>query len=84
MEDFNGKKVILNLGTYMPYILNYTASEVWDFCRRPRNTKDIAAFLSKRYNVSMPVLKKDVRILIKDLKAGGLIEEADVCPSRAK
>ena len=72
--DFSDGKVILNLATYISHTLNPTASEVWDFCKRPRKINEIIDFLHKRYNIDPQRARKDIKKLIGDLKKRELIQ----------
>jgi hypothetical protein len=76
IADFPESKVIFNLETYLPHILNETASEIWDFCRKPRQVGQMSEFLCKKYDISPSKSKKDVIKLIARLKKIGLFKEA--------
>ena len=71
--DFPEAKVIFDLETYIPYTLNHTAALLWDFLKRPRETKKIIAFLQKKYKISLARAAEDARKFILALKKKGLV-----------
>jgi len=70
--DFPNSLVVFSLKSYRSYILNNTASEVWNFCKGLRDSDEIVKFLSKRYNISISKARRDINRLIADLKKKGL------------
>ncbi len=63
-------KVIFHTASYRPYILNESASAIWDFCETPRDVRSIVAFLREKYGVSATRARRDVkRFLDKTRKA---------------
>lgn len=72
--DFPEGKVIFNTATYVPYILNATAAEIWDFCKTGRSEKEIIKYLCSVYSIDTEVARRDVSRLAKELKRKGLIE----------
>jgi hypothetical protein len=72
--SFGEKKVIFSLKSYLTYILNQSASEIWDFCKRPRYINDIRAFLGREYAVSVSKTSEDVNRIVSELKKHGLVE----------
>jgi FixJ family two-component response regulator len=73
VADFSKSKVIFDLETYIPYILNHTAAGIWDFLRKPRKTAEIIAFLQKKYKISLAIAKKDTQKFIRESKEKGLL-----------
>jgi hypothetical protein len=78
VADFPQSKVILNLETYIPYILNHTASELWDFLKKPKGINKIVAFLQERYKINIMQAKKDSQNFIQDLERIGLIKSRSI------
>jgi len=72
--DFPQAKVVFNTATRMPYILNGTASEIWDLCKKPRCAKGLARYLRDRYGVNAAEAKEDIDRLINELKERGLLK----------
>jgi hypothetical protein len=76
VENFPDSKVIFSLETYIPYILNRTAAEIWGFLKRPRTKKEAVDFLGKRYNLIGSVAKKDVERFLAAMQQKGVIQIA--------
>ena len=71
--DFPPAKVVFNTATHMPYVLNGTASEIWDLCTRPRCAKGLEKYLCDRYGLNAAEAKKDIGKLINEFQERGLI-----------
>ena len=71
--DFPRAKVVFNTATRMPYILNGTASEIWDLCERPKSAKWLIKYLRRGYGVNAGRAKRDVAGFIKELRGRGLL-----------
>ena len=72
--DFPQSKVVFNLETYIPFILNHTGVAIWNFLSRPKDMQEIVAFLQKRYRISVATAKKDAQKFIRELKKRGFIK----------
>ena len=59
-SDFPSGKVVFNTATRLPYILNGTASEIWDLCARPRRAERLARYLRGRYGINAAKAEKDI------------------------
>jgi hypothetical protein len=73
VADFKDGKVILDLDTHLPYILNKTASEVWDFCSIPRGIEELVYFFSNKYKIRIDRARKDLGNIIVDFRKRGLV-----------
>ena len=66
--DFPSGKVIFNTVSYRPYILNKTASAVWDYCKAPRNIESVVRYLSREFAVQPARAEKDVKALVDGMR----------------
>ncbi len=71
--DFPPAKVVFDMATRMPYVLNGTASEIWGLCERPKSVQALVKYLRLRYGVNAGKAKRDVAGFIKELKVRGLL-----------
>ncbi len=72
--DFPPNKVVFNTTTHKSYVLNDTASAVWDFCKGRKSIDDIIRHLVREYGIGMPVAKNDAARFVKDLEKRKLIK----------
>ena len=72
--DFPPAKVVFNTATRMPYVLNGTASQIWDLCGKPKRMDRIAKHLSKEHDISAKRAASDVKSFVKELEKRGLIK----------
>jgi hypothetical protein len=72
--DFQRAKVVFNTETRLPFILNGTASEIWELCEKPKDAKALAGYLHTRYGVGVRKAKKDIENLINEFKERGLLK----------
>ena len=75
--DFAPKKVIFNMLTHKPYILNPAAADIWNFCSRPRRMDDIIRYLAKEYGIEMSVARRDAAKFINELEKRKLVETVE-------
>ncbi len=71
--NFPSSLVVFNLKTYRSFLLNKTASLVWNFCKRPRAQNHIYKFLSTKYKIDLSKAKRDIDRFIRQLGKRGLI-----------
>ena len=71
--DFPPAKVVFNTATHMPYILNGTASEIWDLCGKPRRMDEIVKRIFQKHDIGVKKAASDVRSFVKELKKRGLL-----------
>jgi len=71
--NFPNSLVIFNFRTYRSIILNDTASLVWDFCKKPRDLRQISKFINNRFQVDLSGALKDAKKLILQLKKRKLL-----------
>ena len=74
VAEFTSGKVVFDMEAYRPYILNGTASVIWDYCRRRRSKKDIAEYLGRRYDAGTSAIRRDVNRFVRELKKKGLFD----------
>lgn len=72
--DFPTRKVVFNTADYAPYILNSTASMLWDFCATARSDGEMTAYLQRTCGITAVAARKDIKIFIKELRKKGLIQ----------
>ena len=72
--DFSSAKVAFDTRTRVPYILNNTASQVWELCRTPKNTGELARRLTAEYGISAPNARRDIKRIVMELKKRGLVK----------
>jgi len=65
--------VLFNAATCRPYILNGTASAIWDLCRRPRDTAAIVRHLREGYGVSAARAGRDVKKFLAKMRRAGIM-----------
>lgn len=72
--DFPPRKVIFHTAAHAPYILNGTASLIWDFCKTPKDENEIITYLRRTYGITATQAKRDTMKFIKELKKKDIIE----------
>lgn len=73
--EVENEYVILDLKMGDYYQLNPIGTEIWLMILRGISSQVIVETLMDRYETSFSILEKDLRELIDDLKAHGLLEE---------
>lgn len=71
--DFPPRKVVFHAAAYASYILNGTASLLWDFCRTPKSKEEMIAHLRRMYGITAAQAKKDITKFIKELRKKDVI-----------
>ena len=82
-SDFSSAKVVFNTKTRLPYILNSTASEIWDLCEERTRSDEIIARITRKYGMNAEGAAADVKKFIKELEERGLLVR-DGLKSKAK
>jgi hypothetical protein len=72
--DDDGRWVLLHLPSGQRLALSDTASRVWDGLVEGVDSADLAASLAQAYATDPDVVDRDVRALIDQLLAAGLLE----------
>lgn len=72
--DLDGETAILNLENGVYYGLNPVGARIWNFLQEPRTFAEIRGVLLEEYDVEATRLEKDLRILVAQLAAEGLVE----------
>jgi hypothetical protein len=72
-EVLDGEAVVLDLtsGTY--FALNSTATRLWQLVERDGDVEKILEMMRAEYEVDPAVLDRDLRTLVDDLRAKGLL-----------
>ncbi len=78
--DFDAETVLLNLRDGVYYGLEDVGARVWALLQRPVTVAAIRATLVEEYDVEAERCGRDLRALLEDLAARGLIEVRE--PSR--
>ncbi len=71
----DGECIILNLNSSVYYSLNEVGTEIWDRINDENNVSQIASQISSLYSKEYNLVLNDVKDLICDLRAEGLIEK---------
>lgn len=69
-----GDTVILNIDTGFYYTLDEVGSEIWDMVLDNQNEEQILSHILDKYDIDEEVVKKDVKIIVKNLEKEKLIE----------
>ena len=72
--DLAGEVAILNLGNGVYYGLNPVGARVWNLIQEPRTFADLRNALLEEYDVEATRLESDLRGLLAQLDAQGLID----------
>jgi hypothetical protein len=75
--DGSGSIVILGLKDGVYYELNETSARIWSLIQHPCTLRGILDTIVSEYDVEMRQCEADVRALIEDMVARGLIEIRD-------
>ncbi|MBM3247914.1 MAG: PqqD family protein [Candidatus Omnitrophica bacterium] len=73
VASFPNSSVIFNCNNRRSYILNYTASLIWDFCKKPRDIAEIACFIHRKYDLVLSKALRDARSFVARLKKRQLL-----------
>ena len=71
--DFPKGKVIFHTRTHTPYILNGTASAIWDFCETPKGVINVIEYIKRTYGVKDARAKRDVEAFVSEMKKRNVI-----------
>jgi len=71
--SFDNAKVIYDIDTHTPHILNGTAAAIWAYIKSPKTKYEIAQYIAKRYDIDVETVKRDVTHFIKELRKKELI-----------
>jgi hypothetical protein len=69
----DGETVIVDLESETYFGLNRVGSVIWDELQRRASVAEIVAAVTARFDVSTELAEADVRTLISDLEAAGLL-----------
>ena len=73
-SDLGGEAVILNLKTGVYHGLNEVGALIWTLIQEPKAVKDIKPILLQEYEVEDQQCDRDLKALLEDLLAAGLID----------
>lgn len=73
-EKFSETTVVFNKAKRLPYVLNPTAAEIINFCKREKSEDEIINYLHKIYGVGKNKLKNDVKSFLAGLKRKGIVD----------
>lgn len=80
--DLAGEAVILNLKNGVYYRLNPVGARIWNLVQEPKTVNEIQDVLLKEYEVQADRCGYDLRALLQELAAEGLIEVRDATAPR--
>jgi len=72
--DLAGEVVILNLQDGVYYGLNAVGARIWSLLEEPRSVEQINAALLSEYAIDRATCEQQVRAVLNDLAAHGLVE----------
>ena len=73
-SDLGGEAVILNLKSGVYHGLNEVGARIWNFIQQPKAVSDIKQTLLQEYEVEAQQCDRDLKALLQDLLAAGLID----------
>jgi hypothetical protein len=80
--DVEGEMVLLDLDSDTYFGLNPVGADIWNYIREEKSLQEIQSYLLSRYKVSRERCEQEVRVLLTNLAAKGLIEtRPDEIPS---
>jgi len=72
--ELDGEAVILSLADGVYYGLNPVGASVWTLLEQPRTVGELRDAVVAEYDVDAPTAEADLRALLADLAARGLVE----------
>lgn len=72
-SELAGEVVILDLNAGVYYGLDPVGARVWELLQQPKKVSDIAAAIVAEYEVDPAQCEHDIRTLLEELAAKGLI-----------
>jgi hypothetical protein len=72
--QLSGEAVILGLRDSVYYGLAGAGARIWELVQQPARIGDVAATLSREFDVDEPRAMRDLNALVGDLLARGLVE----------
>lgn len=69
-----GTVVILNLESGLYYTLNEVGTKIWELLSKGHNLDEIAELIQGEFEVSKPLVSKDIDSLVNELKEEGLLK----------
>lgn len=76
-SELAGEAVILNLKSGVYYGLNPVGASIWSLIQKPTSVKEIRKAILEEYNVDFEQCDRDVKALLEQLQAEGMIEVQD-------
>jgi len=72
--ELSGEAVVLNLDSGLYHGLNPVGSRVWELVQEPRRLDELRDLLQAEYEVEAERLDADLRSVLAEMRAAGLIE----------
>jgi hypothetical protein len=72
-KTLSGETVILEEESWKCFLLNRTASYIWQLSGQKKSVQAIISFVAKKYGISKACAAKDVKRLLAYLRKAGLI-----------
>ena len=73
VADVDGQLVALDINEGVCYGLDHLATRIWGLLDQPRSVLEIRDILIEEYEVDRDQCAVDVKALLEDLKAAGLV-----------
>lgn len=80
-SELQGEAVILDVKSGVYYGLNQVGASIWNLIQVPKTVKEIQAALLAEYDVEPEICDREVRVLLEDLAAKGLINITNDAPA---
>lgn len=75
-QEVDGEVVLLNMATQRYLGLNRVGSEIWNQLAEHGDAEKASTWVAQRYSIGADTAERDVRTLVGDLLAAGLIAES--------
>jgi len=73
-SDLAGETVILDLKSGVYYGLNSVGASIWNLIQEPKTVNEVREALLAKYKVEPEQCDRDLKALLEELEAEGLIE----------
>jgi len=73
-SDLAGETVILDLKSGVYYGLNSVGASIWNLIQEPKTVNEVRDVLLAKYQVEPEQCDRDLKALLEELEAEGLIE----------
>ena len=75
-QTLNDEALVVDPRTREVHLLNPTATRIWNLLERPQTAEGLSAALAEEYQAPLDTIRAEVRTLLIELSAKGLVGEA--------